>query len=287
MNSALSNITNSNPDSQSLANNEKIMKHHATLDELVAQAIAAYSDFSAPTPATLSTLDAASVARLIDHTLLKPDATSAHIRKLCDEAKEFGFWSVCVHPSWAPYCLDYLQDSAVKICTVVGFPLGATLPAVKAFEAEQVTQMGVQEVDMVLNVGRLKDQDYRIVHEDVAVVADAAHENGALLKVIIETGLLTLQEKIAASFLCKQAGADFVKTSTGFNGGGATAADIALMRAIVGSDTGVKASGGVRTAQDALTMIAAGASRIGTSGGMGIVRELAGAAISAAKGDGY
>lgn len=263
------------------------MKHYATLDELVEQAIATYQAFSAPAPGNLATLDAAAVARLIDHTLLKPDATSAQIRKLCDEAKEFGFWSVCIHPSWTPYCLDYLSGSDVKVCTVIGFPLGATLPAVKAFEAEEVTKLGVQEVDMVLNVGRLKDQDYRIVNEDIAVVADAAHEHGALLKVIIETSLLTTEEKIAACVLCKQAGADFVKTSTGFNGGGATAADIALMRQVVGPEMGVKASGGVRTAQDALTMVAAGATRIGTSGGLAIVRELVGAQSEGVRGDGY
>lgn len=263
------------------------MKHKATLDELVAQAISAFANFTFTLPEKVPTLDAATVAKLIDHTLLKPEATADQIRKLCDEAKEFGFWSVCVHPSWTPYCLDYLSDSGVKVCTVVGFPHGATLPAVKAFETEEVTRMGVTEVDMVLNVGRLKDQDYRIVHEDVAVVADAAHENNALLKVIIETGLLSHDEKIAACVICKEAGADFVKTATGFNGGGATAADIALMRTVVGSEMGVKASGGVRTAQDALTMIAAGANRIGASAGLAIVRELAGAQPAANRGDGY
>lgn len=263
------------------------MKHQASLDELIEQAQAAYRNFVVALPSVIPTLDAKTVANLIDHTLLKPDATSHQVRQLCDEARAFGFWSVCVQPHWATFCLDTLAESTVKVCTVIGFPHGATLPAVKAFETEQVTQLGVQEVDMVLNVGRLKDGDYRIVHEDVAVVADAAHENGALLKVIIETGLLTHEEKIAACVICKQAGADFVKTATGFNGGGATAADIVLMRAIVGSEMGVKAAGGIRTAKDALTMLASGASRIGASAGMTIVRELSGEQTTTGKGEGY
>ena len=260
------------------------MKHESTLDQQIEQAISRILLAPPSIPTTLAGLDVRQISQMIDHTLLKPDATSVNFQQLCEEAKQHGFWSVCVHPSWAPLCLDLLADTAVKVCTVIGFPQGLTLPAVKAYETEQVTRLGVQEVDMVLNVGRLKDGDYHIVYQDVAVVADAAHDGGALLKVIIETGLLSEEEKIAACVICKEAGADFVKTSTGFNGGGATAADIALMRAVVGPTLGVKASGGVRTAQDALTMIGAGATRIGTSGGLKIVQELLGQNMTSVRG---
>ena len=258
------------------------------LEQLVEAAIAAESaaasgaggsQSSAWTPPHIS--EAATLARLIDHTLLKPEAGEEQIRALCGDAATWGFASVCVHPTWVPLCTELLGDSqakgklpgVVKVCTVIGFPLGATLPAVKAYEVEQVAQLGAQEVDMVLNVGRLRDGDFWAVYRDILAVVDAARDNGLLLKVIIETGLLNQEQKIAACVIAKEAGADFVKTSTGFSGGGATVEDIALMRRVVGPHTGVKASGGVRGAADALQMIAAGATRIGTSAGVRIVQE--------------
>jgi deoxyribose-phosphate aldolase len=229
----------------------------------------------------LAITEASTLARLIDHTLLKPDAGEEQVRAICAEAAANGFASVCVNPSWVPVCADLLLETSVKVCTVIGFPLGATLPAVKAYEVEQVAQLGAHEVDMVLNVGRLRDGDYGAVYRDIAAVADAARDNGLLLKVIMETGLLNDDQKIAACVISKEAGADFVKTSTGFNGGGATVEDIALLRRVVGPRLGVKASGGVRSAADALQMIAAGATRIGTSGGLRIVQEFADGAASA------
>jgi deoxyribose-phosphate aldolase len=246
------------------------------LNELVADAIQTYHAAGALTlDAYPTALSAGEIAALIDHTLLKPDATIAPFQQLCDEARTYGFASVCVHASRAALCVELLTGAATKVCTVVGFPQGATLPEVKAFEAQQAMHLGVSEVDMVLNVGRLKDGDYAFVQRDVAGVADMVHGGGGLLKVIIETALLDENEKIAACILCKEAGADFVKTSTGFNGGGATVEDIALMRRVVGAQMGVKASGGVRSAADALAMIGAGATRIGTSGGLRIVQEMA------------
>lgn len=237
-------------------------------------------------PAPAKPLAAAAVARMIDHTLLKPDATVAAVQALCAEARSYGFASVCVNASWVPLCAEQLAGSGVKVGAVAGFPLGATLPAVKAFEAQQAVALGAAEVDMVLNVGALKSGDVRLVWEDVAGVADECHDAGALLKVILETGLLTQAEKVAACVICKDAGADFVKTATGFSGGGATVEDVALMRFVVGPDMGVKAAGGVRTAADALAMIAAGATRIGASGGAGIIAGLLGEAV-ARPADGY
>jgi len=217
----------------------------------------------------------AQIAVLIDHTLLKPDAREAQIRQLCREAIEYGFASVCVHPTWVTVCTSMLAGSPVKVCTVVGFPLGATLGVVKATETQAVIQLGAQEVDMVLNVGRLKDGRYEDVYTDIAGVTQMAHANGALAKVIIETALLTSEEKIAACVISQQAAADFVKTSTGFSGGGATVDDIRLMRQVVGPTMGVKASGGIRTAGDAQQMVAAGATRIGASAGVQIVQDWA------------
>lgn len=244
------------------------------LDEMIRDAVAREAagqlrvDWKAP-----QVTEAATLARLIDHTLLKPEAGEDQVRTLCAEAAQYGFASVCVNPGWVPLCSELLMESSVKVCSVIGFPLGATLPAVKAYETEQVAQLGAQEVDMVLNVGRLRDGDHWGVYRDIAAVADAARDNGLLLKVIIETGLLDEAQKIAACVIVKEAGADFVKTATGFNGGGATAPDIALMRRAVGPHLGVKAAGGVRTAADAMQMIAAGATRIGTSGGVRIMQE--------------
>ena len=213
-------------------------------------------------------------ARLIDHTLLKPEATEAQVRQLCDEAKLYRFASVCVHPTWVGLCRMELAESPVKVCAVVGFPLGATLPEVKAFEAERAVQAGAHEIDMVINVGRLKTGDNQTVFQDVAAVVSTAHRFGAIVKVIIETALLNEEEKVAACALAQAAGADFVKTSTGFSTGGATVADVALMRRVVGPTLGVKAAGGIRTAADLRAMVAAGATRIGASAGVKIVEEL-------------
>ncbi|MEZ4658922.1 MAG: deoxyribose-phosphate aldolase [Caldilineaceae bacterium] len=231
-------------------------------------------------PATLEIahLDAAAVAKLIDHTLLKPDATSAQVRQLCADALEYQFASVCVNSTWLALCQTLLGGSAVKCCVVTGFPMGAMLGAAKAHETALAVAQGAQEVDTVINVGRLKDKDYEVVYADVAGVAHAAHAGGALAKVILETGLLTPAEKIAGCLICKWAGIDYVKTATGFQGGGATVADVALMRQVVGPEMGVKAAGGIRTAEDARSMIAAGATRIGASAGISIVQGFLGTA---------
>lgn len=220
------------------------------------------------------------MAATIDHTLLKPDAGETQIRQLCQEARTFGFASVCVNPTWVALCAALLAESPVKTCTVAGFPLGATLTSVKAAETSAVIGLGAQEVDMVLNVGRLKDGAYALVYDDIAAVVAAAHAHGVLVKVIIETGLLTDAEKVAASLLTQRAGADFVKTATGFNGGGATVADVRLMRRTVGSTMGVKAAGGIRTGADAVQMIAAGATRLGASAGVKIIESLRDAATT-------
>ncbi|HAD06619.1 MAG TPA: deoxyribose-phosphate aldolase [Anaerolineaceae bacterium] len=211
------------------------------------------------------------IASMIDHTLLKPDATQEQIAQLCFEAKRYGFASVCVNPTWIELCAKLLQGSAVKVCTVIGFPLGANTPEVKAFETAQAIQLGAQEVDMVINIGALKSRDLQLVARDIRGVVKTAHEKGVLVKVIIETGLLTDEEKVIACLISKEVGADFVKTSTGFSGGGATVNDVALMRRVVGPQVGVKASGGVRTFEDAEQMIKAGANRIGASASVKIV----------------
>ena len=215
-------------------------------------------------------------ASLIDHTLLKPESAESDIRKLCDEASQFGFASVCVNPVWVKKAAEFLSGSNVPVCTVIGFPLGATLPDVKAFEARRVIFNGAKEVDMVINVGALKSGDDCAVEEDIKAVADAAHENGVLCKVIIETALLTDEEKVRACLASKNAGADFVKTSTGFAKGGATVADVNLMRRTVGKALGVKASGGVKGIDDARAMFEAGATRIGASVGVKIAQEASG-----------
>ncbi len=213
-----------------------------------------------------------SLSHLIDHTLLKPDATQDEIAQLAYEARKYGFASVCVNPSYVKLCSDLLKGSDVVVCTVVGFPLGATSTEAKVFEAQKAVRDGATEVDMVINVGALKSRDYELVERDIASVARVVHAGGAILKVIIETALLTDEEKVAASQLAKVAGADFVKTSTGFGPGGATAEDVALMRRVVGPKMGVKASGGIRTYADAQKMVAAGASRIGASASVKIIQ---------------
>jgi deoxyribose-phosphate aldolase len=212
------------------------------------------------------------LAKMIDHTLLKPDATQQEIAQLCFEARKYGFASVCVNPTWVSLCAELLKGSPVKVCTVIGFPLGATSSETKAFETETAIRQGATEIDMVINIGALKARDLDTVAKDIRGVVNAAHSRGAIVKVILETVLLTDEEKTIASLLSKEAGADFVKTSTGFAGGGATAHDVALMRKTVGPEMGVKASGGVRTFEDAESMIKAGATRIGASAGVKILQ---------------
>ncbi len=212
------------------------------------------------------------LSHFIDHTLLKPDATHDQIAQLCYEARKHDFASVCVNPSYVKLCADLLKGSEVLVCTVVGFPLGATSPESKAFEAQKAVRDGATEVDMVINVGALKSRDYEAVELDIAGIARVCHAGGAILKVIIEAALLTDEEKVAACQLAKVAGADYVKTSTGFGPGGATVKDVELMRRVVGSGMGVKAAGGIKTREDAQRMIAAGASRIGASASVKIVQ---------------
>src|SRR5262245_59340424 len=214
-----------------------------------------------------------SVASLIDHTLLKADAGYEDIRKICDEAKQHGFASVCINPSMVSLAGRFLADSSVKVCTVVGFPLGATLPEVKAFEAEASIVNGAQEIDMVLNIGALKSKDLVAVGQDIQLVARACHSREAICKVIIETAYLTDEEKISACSVAKASGADFVKTSTGFGPGGASAKDVALMRSVVGEDVGVKASGGIRDWKMLQQMVQSGATRIGASASVKILQE--------------
>lgn len=210
---------------------------------------------------------------MIDHTLLKAEATKEQIEKLCEEAKQFNFASVCVNPTWVKRSSELLQGTDVLVCTVIGFPLGANTPAVKAFEAKDAIANGAKEVDMVINIGALKDKNYELVQADIAAVVEAAKDS-ALVKVIIESCLLTDEEKVKACELAVAAGADYVKTSTGFSTGGATAEDIALMRKTVGPDLGVKASGGVRSLEDMKKMVEAGATRIGASSGVAIMNGL-------------
>jgi len=213
------------------------------------------------------------VAPLIDHTLLRPDATGEDIARLCDEAVEWGFAAVCVNPVWVTACAARLSMATSVVCTVVGFPLGATLPDVKAFEARRVLTAGAREVDMVLNIGALRARDLEAVRRDVDAVVEAARAAGGLTKVILEAALLTDEEKATACTIAREAGADYVKTSTGFGPGGATVVDVALIRRAVGPDMGVKAAGGIRDLDTLLAMVRAGANRIGTSAGIQIVRE--------------
>jgi deoxyribose-phosphate aldolase len=211
------------------------------------------------------------LANLIDHTMLKPDATREEIEQLCREALQFCFASVCVNPNWVPLCASVLRGGGVKVCTVIGFPFGAHLPDVKAFEARRAVEQGADEVDMVINIGSLKSKDYAVVEQDIRGVVQAVGKD-TVVKVILETALLTRDEKVMGSSLAKAAGADFVKTSTGFAGGGATVEDVRLMRETVGPDIGVKASGGIRTSEDVKKMVEAGATRIGASASVKIVR---------------
>jgi deoxyribose-phosphate aldolase len=215
------------------------------------------------------------IAKKIDHTLLKPDATQDQIAQLCYEARKHGFAAVCVNPAYVKLCSQLLQGTPVHICTVVGFPLGATPPEVKAYEAQQSIDDGATEVDMVINIGALKSKDYALVERDIASVARTCHAGGSILKVIIEAALLSDEEKVIACQLAKAAGADYVKTSTGFGPGGATVHDVELMRRAVGPEMGVKAAGGIGSYEDAKAMVAAGATRIGASAGVKILQQAA------------
>ena len=215
------------------------------------------------------------LAKLIDHTLLKPNATTNDITCLCKEAKKYGFWSVCVNPTYVSLATEILRGSDVKVCSVVGFPLGANVSEVKAFEAEKAISDGASEIDMVINIGGLKSHDYELVERDIHKVVERAKalRKDTIVKVIIETGLLTEDEKVLACRLVKEAGADFVKTSTGLNSSGATIHDVKLLRKTVGPNFGVKASGGIKTYRNAIELVKAGANRIGTSSGVAIIGE--------------
>ena len=217
-------------------------------------------------------IDVQEIAKMIDHTLLKQDATSEQIAQLCGEARQHGFASVCVNPAHVHACAEMLNGAVSKVCTVIGFPLGASASSVKSYETEIALNDGADEIDMVINIGALKEGNKDLVHSDIEGVVKTAHAKNAIVKVIIETVFLTDAEKETVCLIAKEAGADFVKTSTGFAGGGATADDIALMRRVVGAEMGVKASGGVRTLEDAQNMIAAGATRLGASAGVKIIQ---------------
>jgi deoxyribose-phosphate aldolase len=225
-----------------------------------------------PSPPALIVPNGADLAGWIDHTILKPEATSAQVAKLCEEARQFHFATVCVNPSFVPLVAELLSGSDVAVCSVVGFPLGATFPGIKAAETRKVIALGAAEIDTVINIGALKSADFSLVLRDIQAVVNAA-SGKAHVKVILEMCYLDLREKIIACLLCKQAGADFVKTSTGFGPSGATIDDVSLMRRLVGAEMGVKAAGGIRTLQDAKKMIAAGANRLGASASVSILKE--------------
>lgn len=261
------------------------MKLEQLLDSIAAELLAAKGTVRASVadlPALGGTLGASAdsaagttvdsgVAALIDHTILRPEASAEDVRRVCAEALQYGFASVCVNPARVALVASELRGSKVKTCSVAGFPLGATSTEAKMCEAELAIRAGAQEVDMVINVGALKDRDYQVVMSDVQDVAQVCHAGHALLKVIIEACLLDDSEKVIACAIAKLAGADFVKTSTGFSKSGATAADVALMRRVVGPELGVKAAGGIRTLEDLRTMVEAGASRVGASASVKIV----------------
>jgi deoxyribose-phosphate aldolase len=230
---------------------------------------------------------AGNVARLIDHTLLKADATQTDIERICREASESGFAAVCVNPVWVALAAKLLRGSSVAVCSVVGFPLGATTPDVKHYETHRAIFDGATEIDMVINVGALKSGDLRTVQRDIEAVVSPCQERGVLTKVIIEAALLNDEEKVKACTIAKAAGADYVKTSTGFGPGGATAADVALMRRVVGDDMGVKAAGGVRDYESVKTLVAAGATRVGASAGVKILQEARGQKPVGALSSGY
>ena len=235
----------------------------------IGEVISAGAGKPSKSPAKMGQPDLASY---IDHTLLKQNATSEQSIQLCAEAKEHHFASVCVNPTHVSLCAELLRDTGVKVCTVIGFPLGANSTETKVFETYDAIQNGAEEIDMVINIGALKSGNFTLVAHDINEIAVACHDGGALLKVIIETCLLTEEEKVIACLLAKQANADYVKTSTGFSTAGATVEDVALMRKVVGPELGVKAAGGVRSQEDAKQMIEAGATRLGASAGIKIIQ---------------
>jgi deoxyribose-phosphate aldolase len=245
----------------------------ATIPELLKLA-EEYENELPPAPQSLVPPQGNQIARWIDHTILKPEATVHQVKQICQEALTHNFASVCINPVFVPLAAGLLSDSEVKTCTVVGFPLGATFPTVKMAETLTVISMGATEIDMVINIGALKAQAYGQVLNDIEAVVNIAHNQRAIVKVIIETALLNQHEKIIACLLCKEAGADYVKTSTGFSSSGATVENVALMRRVVGAKMGVKAAGGIRNLNDAQAMIAAGASRLGASAGVAIMQEV-------------
>jgi deoxyribose-phosphate aldolase len=243
-----------------------------TLNELLALA-EKYENELPPAPKALVQPVGATLAGWIDHTLLKPEATAEQIKKLCTEARQHQFATVCVNPVYVPLAAGLLRDSGVGICSVVAFPLGASLPASKVAETRGAIDTGATEIDMVINIGAMKSGAYGLLHEDISAVVKEAHRSSILVKVILEMVLLNPREKIIGCLVSKAAGADFVKTSTGFASGGATVEDVALMRRLVGAATGVKAAGGIRTLKDARAMISAGANRLGASAGVSILQE--------------
>jgi deoxyribose-phosphate aldolase len=243
-----------------------------TLNDLIAQS-EKFEKQLPPLPAPLSIPQGETLAGWIDHTLLKPDATSDQIKKLCEEARLHQFATVCINPAYVTLAASLLRDSGVGVCSVVAFPLGANLPAYKAAETRSVIDSGATEGDKVINIGAMKSGAYALLREDILAVVEEAHHSNIPVKVILEMALLNTREKIIGCLLCKYAGADFVKTSTGFGPGGATLADVSLMRRVVGAEMGVKAAGGIRTLQDAYAMIEAGANRLGSSAGVSILQE--------------
>jgi len=232
-----------------------------------------YENQLPPVPAQLNIPEGRQIAAWIDHTLLKPEATAAQVRVLCQEAMQYHFASVCINPVYIPLACGLLKDAPEAICSVVGFPLGAILPEFKVYETLGCLSAGASEIDMVINIGALKSEAFGLIMNEIQAVTQTAHNQGAITKIILETALLTRREKILACLIAKAVGADFVKTSTGFGTGGATIDDVELMRRVVGSDMGVKAAGGIRTYTDAIAMIKAGANRLGASAGVKIVQE--------------
>jgi deoxyribose-phosphate aldolase len=261
---------------------------HSVLDDCCPDRLRGVLDAGATRVGVLATGGApAGIAAMIDHTLLKADATRQNIEDLCREAAQFTFATVCVNPAWVATCARLLASSGVGVCSVVGFPLGATTADVKGYETRRAIFDGAREIDMVINVGALKSGDLRLVERDIEAVTSPCRDCGAVSKVIIEAALLTDDEKVTACTLAKAAGADFVKTSTGFGPGGATVADVALMRRVVGAEMGVKAAGGVRDLEGVRAMIAAGATRVGASAGVRIVKEASGERPAGPGGTGY
>ncbi|MDT3696692.1 MAG: deoxyribose-phosphate aldolase [Ignavibacterium sp.] len=240
-------------------------------DKNITKILNDFTDFEKSFIKGKTAVDKKELAGMIDHTLLKPEATLTEIKHLCEEAIQHNFASVCVNPSYVSACFDLLKSSNVKVCTVIGFPLGATTTQSKFLEAEEAIKNGAEELDMVINVGRLKDKDYDYVYNDLKTIADLSKKHLCTSKVILETCLLTDKEKVAACIMAKEAGLDFVKTSTGFSKAGATIQDVALMKFVVGDKHKVKAAGGIRSYEDAVAMINAGANRLGASAGVKII----------------